>query len=135
MRIAISHSFLEAVLDLSPADTRRAAAFLDKLLHSTASAGLRPERVHDATDPSIRSYKVTRDLRAIGRTDGDLITVLYVAQHDEAYRWARDRCSDCPPTVRDIDVVEDQSPRVCSDSKELCSALEAAGLEHGLLER
>lgn len=135
MKIAISHSFLEAVLDLSPADTRRAAAFLDKLLHSTASAGLRPERVHDATDPTIRSYKVTRDLRAIGRTDGDSITVLYVAQHDEAYRWARDRCADCQPTVSDIDVVEDQSSRVCTDSNGLCSALDAAGIDHGLSGR
>lgn len=132
MKISISHSFLESVLDLSPADTRRAAAFLDKLLHSTASAGIRPERIHDAADPSIRSFKVTRDLRAIGRTIGDSITMLYVAQHDEAYRWARDRCTNCEPGLKIIDVVENEPALTCTDTRALCSTLEQAGIDHGL---
>jgi hypothetical protein len=71
MKIAISHSFLEAALVMSPADTRRAAVFLDKLLHSTALAGLRLERVHDATeDTPVRLCTDSRTLCSVLETAG-----------------------------------------------------------------
>ncbi len=103
----MTDSFIEALTDLSPGDGKRVAAFLDKLVHAPDAAGLRPEIVHDAGDRTIRSLKVTHDLRAIGHIDSDEIVLLYVGQHDEAYAWASKRCIECHPVTGEMQIVED----------------------------
>jgi len=105
----MTDSFIEALTELSPGDGKRVAAFLDKLLHASDAVGLRPEIVHDAGDRTIRSLKVTRDLRAIGHIEGDEIVLLYVGQHDAAYEWARNRCIECHLVTGELQVVEDPS--------------------------
>ncbi len=103
----MTDSFIEALTELSPGDGKRVAAFLDKLLHAPDAAGLRPEIVHDAGDRTIRSLKVTHDLRAIGHIDGDEIVLLYVDRHDSAYEWARNRCIECHPVTGELQIVGD----------------------------
>ena len=103
----MTDSFIEALTDLSPAEGKRVAAFLDKLVHAPDAAGLRPEIVHEAGDRTIRSLKVTHDLRAIGHIDGDEIVLLYVGQHDDAYAWAGKRCIECHPVTGEMQIVED----------------------------
>lgn len=93
--ISLTDGFLHALARLSPADVKRTAVFLDKLVHQLDAAGLRPERVHDAADPRIRSFKVTHDLRAIVHVEGDDLVLLWVDRHDRAYVWAREHCMDC----------------------------------------
>jgi len=102
MNLTLADSFIESLADLSPADNKRATAFLDKLIHAADASGLRPEIVHDASDRTVRSFKVTHDLRAIGRVDGANLMLLFVARHDEAYRWARDHCVECDPPNGEI---------------------------------
>ena len=103
----MTDSFIEALTELAPGDGKRVAAFLDKLVHAPDAAGLRPEIVHEAGDRTIRSLKVTHDLRAIGHIDGDEIVLLYVGQHDDAYAWASKRCIECHPVTGEMQIVED----------------------------
>jgi hypothetical protein len=131
VNISITDEFLESTLRLHPADTRRVATFLDKLLHSPDAAGLRPEPIHDAPDRSVRSFKVTHDLRAIGRMDSGAVQMLHVGQHDQAYRWAREHCVDCHDDAGELRVIEDPARRVCT-TNELCTAFDESGIEHGL---
>lgn len=109
MNLSLTDSFVESLADLSPADNKRATAFLDKLLHAPDATGLRPEIVHDAGDRTVRSFKVTHDLRAIGRLDGASLTLLFLAQHDKAYRWARDHCIECDPLNGEISVARESA--------------------------
>jgi len=107
VQISMTDSFVEALAALSPGDGKRAAAFLDKLLHAPDSASLRPEIVHDAGDRAIRSFKVTHDLRAIGHVEGDEVVLMYVSRHDDAYEWAKNRCIECHPVTGELQVVAD----------------------------
>lgn len=106
MRISLGDSFLHALAELSASDVKRVAAFLDKLVHEPDAAGLRPEVVHDAADRAIRSLKISHDLRAIARIEGDRLLLLWAARHDRAYTWAREHCFECDPLTSGIDVVE-----------------------------
>jgi hypothetical protein len=63
------------------------------------------ELVHDASDRSIRSLRVTNDLRAIAHVETGQLLLLYVDQHDKAYRWARDHCVECHPVTGELQVV------------------------------
>jgi hypothetical protein len=132
VNISISDGFLEATIRLHPADTRRVAAFLDKMLHAPDAAGLHPELIHDAQDRAMRSFKVTHDLRAIGRIAGDETHMLYVAQHDEAYRWAKEHCVDCRATESELHFIAGPARVVC-DAAGLCETLDSAGVEHDLV--
>ena len=143
--LAIAETFLDALGELDRADAKRAAAFVDKLLRAPATASLRPEIIHDAADRSVRSFKVTHDLRAIAHLEGDRVLLLFVARHDRAYAWARDRCIECHPVTGELYLVStaagnratdaDGVPltvHTCATIEELCRLLSAAGIEHGI---
>lgn len=139
-RIALTDTFLEALGDLDSIDAKRTASFIDKLLRAPESTSLRPEIVHDAADRAVRSLRVTHDLRAIAHLDGEMMLLLFVARHDRAYAWARDRCVACHAETRELWLVggsEDPRgrplvPHVCDTSGELCRLLERVGIDHGL---
>lgn len=140
LRIALTDTFLDALKALDPMDSRRTAAFIDKLLRAPEAASLRPEIVHDAADRTVRSLRVTHDLRAIAHMDGNLVLLLFVARHDRAYAWARDRCVTCHAESRELWLVGGSespsgrrlAPHVCATAGDLCKLLERVGIEHGL---
>jgi len=157
-QILLSDSFLDALADLDATDVKRAAAFLDKFVRAPATASLRPEIVHDAADRSVRSFKVTHDLRAIARIDGEQVLMLYVARHDRTYEWARTHCVNCHPVTGELLVVKTArggepelcaeegakasdssvaagdalSTQACSTSQTLRRILDERGIRHGL---
>jgi len=105
----MTDSFIEALTGLAASDGKRVALFLDKLLHAPDAAGIRPEIVHEAGDRTVRSFKVTHDLRAIGHIEGDEVVLIYVGRHDDAYAWASKRCIECHPVTGELQIVEDPS--------------------------
>lgn len=135
-QIALANSFIAALAGLDASGTKRTASFLDKLVREPDAPSMRSEIVHDAHDRSIRSLRVTNDLRAIVHVGGDRLLLLYVDEHDNAYRWARDRCMDCHPVTGELRVVAEQgaadSNCAVNDGRELCRLLDSAGIEHGL---
>lgn len=80
---------------LDSGDAKRASAFAEKLVVAPESSGLHPEAVHDAGDRAVRSFRVTRDMRAIAHLDCGRLLLLFVARHDAAYAWARGHCIEC----------------------------------------
>jgi hypothetical protein len=153
----MAHTFVEALAGLEPVGAKRTAAFLSKLLRDSRTAGLHSEPIHDAHDRSIRSLRVSDDLRAIARLVGGRLLLLFVGHHDAAYLWARDHCTDCelPDAGRRITIAEipvaTTAPLAASASSEgthppstpawfctledghqLCQALDSAGIEHSL---
>ena len=104
-QIALANSFLNALAHLDAIDTKRTAAFLDKLVRESDWGSMHPERVRESHDRAVHSLRVTSDLRAIAHVEGDRLLLLYVDHHDDAYRWARDRCVECHPVTRELQVV------------------------------
>jgi hypothetical protein len=137
--IGIADSFLDSLTSLDPVDVKRVARFLEKLLQAPETTSLRPEIVHDASDRSVRSFKVTHDLRAISRVADASLTLLFVGRHDRAYAWARARCIDCHAEARTISLDSGESggpaesrTTVCATAGELCRLLATRGIDHGL---
>lgn len=138
-QISITDAFMRALADLDPADAKRATAFLGKLVTAPEAASLRPEIVHDAHDRSIRSLKVTHDLRAIGHIEGERLMLLHVARHDRAYKWARSHCVVCmvadgQPGLVDLAVDGGEAPlnpRSCCTQAELDELFERFGVPAG----
>ena len=95
MKISIADSFLDAARALDPADARRVSVFAEKLVTAHESSGLHMESVHGAHSHAVRSLRVTQDMRAIAHLDCGRLLLLFVAQHDAAYAWARSHCIEC----------------------------------------
>lgn len=57
------------------------------------SPGINYEKINSARDPNLRSVRLDRDWRGIvfKSANGDVYVLLYVAHHDDAYRWAEGR--------------------------------------------
>ncbi|MBI5231625.1 MAG: hypothetical protein HY876_05625 [Coriobacteriales bacterium] len=106
-RVAMSESFIDALAALDSGDAKRTASFLEKMTHAENVSAFRPEKVHSSPDRTIRSLRVTKDLRAIAHVSGDEWLLLYVARHDVAYAWARDKCVMCHPVTGELQVVAD----------------------------
>jgi len=102
--IALAQTFVTAMSRLSPADAKRTAAFLDKLVAGAERTSFQPEIVHDADDRSVRTYRVTHDLRAIVQLDGDKTTLLFVGRHDIVYEWVKSHCFECHPVTGELQV-------------------------------
>lgn len=107
VRLAMAESFIEAMAGLDARDAKRTASFLQKLTQAEDVAPLHPEIVHDAGDRTIRSLRVTQDMRAIAHHDSDEWLLLFVGRHDDAYAWARDKCVMCHPVTGELQVVAD----------------------------
>jgi len=105
-QIALADSFVDALAHLEAGDTKRAATFVDKLIEEPTRAGFNFEMVHEARDRSIRSARVTKDLRAIAHVDDERVLLLFVGRHDAAYEWARTKCLECHPVTGELQVVE-----------------------------
>lgn len=138
MCVTVTDSFLDAALALDREDAKRVSAFVGKLLTEPSAAGLRPEIVRDAHDRSVRSYRVSRDLRAVGRVEGPDTTFLYVGPHQKAYAWARAHCIDCHHDRHSVRLAGDDEPGQllreweCVDTSQLCDLLDAHGVAHDL---
>lgn len=137
--VTLTDVFLASMRRLDASDARRAAQFVDKLLHAPEASGFRPEILHDAHDRSIRSFHVTHDLRAVAHLDGEQVTLLYVARHDRAYEWAKTRCIVCLSDGSGMRLVQDApaaeepvSELACASSRDLRLLLEEHALAHAL---
>jgi mRNA-degrading endonuclease RelE of RelBE toxin-antitoxin system len=129
-KLSLSPGFLESLARLDASDAKRVAAFLDKLVAGPERASIKSEVVHDAHDRSVRSLRVSKDMRAIVHIDGENTLLLWVARHDEAYAWARDRCISCHPITGEVQVIAepDGKRRVLQDR---LATDEAARIAHG----
>jgi mRNA-degrading endonuclease RelE of RelBE toxin-antitoxin system len=105
-QLALADSFLDAVTRLEPRDMKRTAAFVKRLTGESGVGGYQFEIIHDAKDRTIRSARVSGELRVIAHVDSDRILLLYVDHHDAAYEWARNRCVECHPVTGELQVIE-----------------------------
>jgi hypothetical protein len=136
--VTLTDAFLESASELEHTDARRVSAFLGKVLVEPTASGLRPEIVKDAHDRTIRSYRVTRELRAVAQIQGRDVTFLFVGTHEKAYSWAKKHCVECQAGSHGVRLVgaEDSARTLraweCLDHDQLCDVLDSHGVAHEL---
>jgi hypothetical protein len=143
-KISMTEGFVSSLAHLDGVDAKRTAAFLDKLLREPDASSLHMEIVHDAPDRSVRSMRVTRELRAIVCVEPDHVLLLHIDHHDAAYAWAREHCVLCDPVDGSLEVVRVEVREVpqphpagrvtCTvdDTGSLCRVLDEHGIAHEL---
>jgi len=108
VHVAISSEFLEAFSKISKSRQPRVRSFIEKFKADPTSSGLNYEKIADAKDPNLRSLRVDQQYRAIVLKPpaGNVFMLLWVDNHDDAYRWAKNRTCQIHPDTGAIQVVD-----------------------------
>lgn len=91
MSILLADTLIASVRKLDSTDAKRVWDFLAKLFEDPSNPGISLERIVHAKDKNIWSGRITQNLRAVIHKDSGTHTILYAANHNEAYDWAKNR--------------------------------------------
>jgi hypothetical protein len=103
--VAVARSFLRAAQRFGAQDRARIFDFLAKFYENPARPGTNLEVVKGARDAHMRSARVTQGIRAIVHRSDEASVLLYVDEHDKAYRWAQQRSLARNPVTRDFQII------------------------------
>lgn len=107
-QVAFSKDFMESYSRLPRKIQKKVREFTEKFQKDPTQPGLNFERLGEARDPKVRSVRIDQAYRAIviHPPKGDVYLCVWVDNHDEAYRWARDRCFEINPKLGTFQVFE-----------------------------
>lgn len=90
MRLFLSETFFEKMIVLPKSIQQKVLVFQQKFRANVASSAIHLEPIFKYKDNALRSARIDDGYRTIiGVLGNDNYTLLYVDQHDEAYRWAK----------------------------------------------
>lgn len=88
MRLFLSETFFDAVFKLPRKTQDKVVTFQKKFRENPASPGIHLEPIAQFKNSTMRTARVDDNYRVIiGILDGNTYSLLYVADHEEAYRW------------------------------------------------
>lgn len=104
--VLIADEFFEAVARLSPAEMASAIEFIGRFRKNPGHPSLRLHRLTGVKSKGMWSARVGKGPRAILHKDGDTWALVYAAQHDDAYDWAKRRDIGRHPVTGSLQIVE-----------------------------
>lgn len=88
MRLFLSETFFDAVFKLPKMIQDKVVAFQKKFRENPASSGIHLEPIAQFKNSTLRTARVDDNYRVVvGMLDGNTYSLLYVAKHEDAYRW------------------------------------------------
>lgn len=92
-KVALSQDFLLQLSRIPSGVQAKVMKWALQFQTDPMSPGINYENIHRARDPNLKSVRIDRDWRGIvfKPTSGDVYMLVYVAHHDDAYRWAENR--------------------------------------------
>ncbi|MGB6301192.1 MAG: UvrD-helicase domain-containing protein [Rivularia sp. (in: cyanobacteria)] len=107
-KLAISADFLDAFSKLPKRTQARTTDFIEKFKKNPISSGINYEKINNAKDPNLKSVRVDGSYRAIvlKPTKGNIYTLLWVDNHDEAYDWAQRRVCKINPESGALQIID-----------------------------
>ena len=106
MRLLIADTFTQSMARLSNEEQRATKITAMDLQLDPSRPGLNFERLQNPGDRNYRSVRVNRDIRIIAHSEGDTLSLCYVAHHQSAYRWAERRRLTVHPKTGAMQLVE-----------------------------
>lgn len=92
MRLFLSETFLESMLELPKKIQDKVVAFQRKFREDNTTNGIHFEPIAQFKDSSLRTARIDDNYRAVvGVLNGDNYSLLYVADHEKAYRWGTNK--------------------------------------------
>lgn len=88
MRLFLSETFFDAVFKLPKKTQDKVVSFQKKFRENPTSPGIHLEPIAQFKNSTMRTARVDDNYRVVvGVLDGNTYSLLYVADHEEAYRW------------------------------------------------
>lgn len=88
MRLFLSETFFDAVFKLPKKTQDKVVSFQKKFRENPNSPGIHLEPIAQFKNSTMRTARVDDNYRVVvGVLDGNTYSLLYVADHEEAYRW------------------------------------------------
>jgi len=92
MRLFLSETFFDAVFKLPKKTQDKVVSFQKKFRENPALPGIHLEPIPQFKNPTLRTARVDDNYRIIvGVSGSDTYSLLYVADHEEAYRWGMNK--------------------------------------------
>lgn len=92
MRLFLADTFFDAVFKLPKRIQDKVVNFQKKFRENNTSVGLHLEPISQFKNNALRTARVDDNYRmVVGVLDGDTYSLLYVADHEEAYRWGMNK--------------------------------------------
>ena len=92
MRLFLSETFFDAVFKLPKKTQDKVVAFQKKFRENHTTSGIHLEPIAQFKNSTLRTARVDDNYRVIvGVLDSDNYSLLYVADHEEAYRWGMNK--------------------------------------------
>lgn len=110
-KVALSQDFLFQLSKLPKNVHSKVMQWAIKFQTDPKSPGINYENILGARDSNLKSVRIDSDWRGIvfKPSSGDVYVLLYVAHHDEAYRWAENRKLAVNPVTGAMQMVMVQS--------------------------
>lgn len=106
--VALGRDLMGSLFDLPKKAQRHATTFLTKFQTNPRSSGINLERIANAADEKLYSARIDQRYRAIiaFQKSSNVYVLLYVGDHDDAYKWAETKKLDVNPNTRAIQLYD-----------------------------
>lgn len=92
MRLFLSDTFFDAMFDLPKRIQDKVIAFQKKFRENTTTLGIHLEPISQFKNSALRTARIDDNYRVIvGVLDGENYSLLYVSDHEDAYRWGMNK--------------------------------------------
>lgn len=104
--VAISDEIFDCLADLPQKAIHKAKKFIVNFKQDPTSRAINYEKIHNARDGNFRSVRIDDNYRGIvlAPEKGRLYVLLWIAKHDDAYRWAESKAAKINPETGSLQV-------------------------------
>ena len=106
--VALGSDLMCSLLELPKKAQKHATTFLTKFQANPRSSGINLERIANAADEKLYSARIDQRYRAIiaFQKSSNVYVLLYVGDHDDAYKWAETKRISVNPNTRAIQLYD-----------------------------
>ena len=108
IRMAIGVDFLDAFSKLPRRTQTKTNSFIRQFKQNPTSPGINYESIKNVSDRNLKSVRIDRRYRAIvlKPETGNIYSLLWVDNHDEAYQWAQRRVCKINPESGALQIID-----------------------------
>jgi len=121
MKLLYYDQYLEQMITMPKTIQQKALSFAKKFKANSKSAAIHLEPISTFKDQRLRSARIDQKYRAILRVpeSGDVYYMLWIDNHDEAYRWAENKTADWNEETQTIQIFS--TKEISKQTKEITS--------------
>jgi superfamily I DNA/RNA helicase len=107
MTIAVSNEFLLAFSSVQKSHQKKVREFFEKFSAHPDSEGIHMEPIQSARDKNFYSVRIDQAYRAVvAKPEPNLYVLMWVDNHDDAYRWAERKRLDVNPATGAVQIID-----------------------------